>query len=61
MINYHKRLGFTLGYMDHYFAISPFIKKYKIIKSKKKLKTSIKLNNYNFIEINEKFLKKNKL
>ena len=61
MINYHKRLGFTLGYMDHYFAISPFVKKYKIIKSKKKLKTLIKSNNCNFIEIDEKFLKKNKL
>ena len=42
MINFHKRLGFTLGYMDHYFAISPFVKKYKIIKSKKNLKTLIK-------------------
>jgi len=60
-INYQKRLGFTVGIMDHYLAVSPYLKKYKIIKHNKKIKTIIKSNKYKFFEINEKFLKKNKL
>jgi len=59
--NYNKFLGFTVGAMDHYFIASPDIKKYKVIKYNKKLTTSFKNSNYKFDEINEKFLKKNKL
>ena len=60
-IDYQKRLGFTVGLMDHYLAVSPFFKKYKIMKYNKKIKTFIKSNNCKFFEVNEKFLKENKL
>ena len=59
--NYNKYLGFTTGFMDHYLIASPYLEKYKIISFDKKLITSIVNNKYEFLEINEKFLKKKKL
>jgi len=58
---YNKFLGFAVGPMDHYLLTSPHFKKYKIMKYHKKLITPIKKSSYEFYEINEKFLKKNKL
>ena len=61
IVNYNKWLGFSIGYMNHYFVTSPYLKKYKIINFKRKLITSIKCNDCKFFEIDEKFLKKKKL
>lgn len=44
MLEYHKRLGFTTGKMKHYFFISPFIKKFQIIKIKKKINLKKNIN-----------------
>ena len=59
--SYNKSLGFTVGSMNHYLIARPDIKKYRVIKYNKRLITPIKNSNHKFDEINEKFLKKNKL
>ena len=51
MLEYHKRLGFTTGKMKHYFLISPFIKKFQIIKIKKKIKKIILKKNINLLDL----------
>ena len=66
--NYNKYLGFITGFMDHYLMASPYLKNYKVINFNKRylkkkiiLKKLIVSNKCEFLELNEKFLKKNKL